>query len=336
LKISASIYSSGNGKSLEEIVRELDAYRVDYFHIDCNDEPAVFDDIERIRRISSTAIDLHLIAPEPEKYAALIEKTGVELVTYQYEALTGGSPLPRIPGVRAGLSVVSETDISVFRNYASQLSFILFMATTPGMSGGSFNKENFRKIRNFRSAHPDKKIHVDGGINAGLSFIMRNMGVYAAVVGSYLFKGDFIGSAMMKLRSDDISSQYLIRDFMLEADEIPVIRRDELSIMSVLKTIEDFKMGFTHVADHEGRLLGIISNADVRRGLLATGGDFSGINVASIINKNPACVFEDDTVTDLLAYVKNLSFPVLFLPVIDRERRITGTLKFNNLIKGES
>ena len=41
-------------------------------------------------------------------------------------------------------------------------------------------------------------------------------------------------------------------------------------------------------------------------------------------------------VSALLNFVKNLSFPVLFLLVVNRDKKIIGTIKFNNLIKGES
>jgi pentose-5-phosphate-3-epimerase len=66
LKISASIYS-GKDKELVSLVQELDAHRVNFFHIDCNDNPSVFDDIKKIRQHSNTPIYLHLITTEPEK-----------------------------------------------------------------------------------------------------------------------------------------------------------------------------------------------------------------------------------------------------------------------------
>jgi len=40
------------------------------------------------------------------------------------------------------------------------------MATIPGESGGKFDKSNFTKIREFSQQYPEKKIHVDGGVNA--------------------------------------------------------------------------------------------------------------------------------------------------------------------------
>jgi ribulose-phosphate 3-epimerase len=335
MKISASIYSSKD-KELPSLVQELDAYKVDFFHIDSIDNPDVFDDISIIRGISKTQIDLHLITPSPERYFDLIRQHNIENVTFQYETLSNGIQLPDGLNSNIGLAITSETPVEVFDKYASSCSFILFMTTTPGLSGGEFNKENFKKIRLFRALYPDKKIHVDGGINAELSFILRNMGVYASVIGSYLFKDSFIGSAMLNLKSDNIKSHFMISDFMLEQDEIPVLRYENLTFENVLLAIENYKMGFTNIADKDNKLIGIISNADIRKGLIRNLNDLNNINIDDIINRTPAFVYDSNTVSDVLAYIKSLQFPVLFLPVVDKDHKITGTIKFNNLIKGES
>jgi len=335
MKFSASIYSS-SGKDLPALIRELDAYKIDYFHIDCNDDPRVFEDISLIKSISCTPVDLHLISSEPEKYLGAIRDLGIEKVTLQYENLKYKPIFQEFKNTDLGLAIVSETDVDVFEEFKDDFSFILFMATTPGKSGGSFNRNNFRKIRKFRSLYPGKKIHVDGGINEELSFILRNMGVYAVVTGSYLFHNQFIGSALLKLKSDDIKSHYTVGDFMMEKDEIPILIKGEYDFLQALQIIEDYRMGFTHIVDKNGVLEGIISNADIRRSLLR---NFSGDltkRIELIINRNPAIVCETDTISEMLNYIKNLLFPVLFLPVVDNKGRLTGTVKFNNLIKGES
>ncbi|MBI3440250.1 MAG: sensor histidine kinase N-terminal domain-containing protein, partial [Proteobacteria bacterium] len=54
---------------------------------------------------------------------------------------------PAMEGSGLGLAIVSETEIEVFEKYKELFDFILFMTTTPGKSGGTFNKENFKKIR---------------------------------------------------------------------------------------------------------------------------------------------------------------------------------------------
>lgn len=334
MKISASIYSAQNIE-LSALLRELDAYKSDFFHIDCNDNPSVFNDIRKIRELSNTPIDLHLITQNPENYFDLIRKSGVASVTFQYETLNNPIEIPADLNCDCGIAIVTETDISVFDFYAEKVNHILFMATTPGLSGQPFQKKNFRKIRAFRSKYPEKHIHVDGGINADLSFILRNMGVYLSVVGSYLLRQEFIGSAMMKLRSDAEGSEFKIEDFMLDQDEIPVLKASEFEMMSMLKTVEKFGMGFVNIVDEEGVLLGIISNADIRRALIRKLDAPQNITLNEIMNSKPAIVKSSDSVSDMMHYTKSLSFPVLFLPVVNENGFLCGTLKFNNLIRGE-
>ncbi|MGD9390879.1 MAG: hypothetical protein PVG18_10465, partial [Thioalkalispiraceae bacterium] len=165
MKISASVYSSKQD-SLQEIIRDLDAHHADLFHIDCNDNPAVFEDIARIRELSHTPIDLHIISPRPSRYFSDIAAQNVDYVTFQYENLEEKLDIPDSVTSRLGLAITSETDISVFDQYSEKFDFILLMATTPGKSGGEFNKQTFKKIREFRQRYPNKRIHVDGGVNA--------------------------------------------------------------------------------------------------------------------------------------------------------------------------
>jgi CBS domain-containing protein len=260
----------------------------------------------------------------------------VEYVTLQYENLNEKPALLGQPGIHFGLALTNNTPVTVFGDYAEHCSFVLFMTTTPGQSGGVFDSNTFRRIRQFRALFPGKKIHVDGGINAEVSFILRNMGIYTSVIGSYLFKGEFIGSAMMKLRSADVHSHYRVKDFMLQIDEIPVSPSEGADFKRILQSIEDYRMGFTMLASKEGKLEGIVSNADVRKGLLKNIQHLECLDIDSMINRNPVFVYDDMEVSDLLNTVKNLTFPVLFVPVVDRAKKIVGTIKFNNLIKGES
>lgn len=335
MKISASIYSNKE-KDLKSLIRELDAHRVNYFHIDCNDNPLVFNDIAEIRKISTTPIDLHLITPSPEKYFSLIESHQIENVTFQYELVNRYFDVPAEIKSNLGLSIVSDTSVEVFDAFKERFSFVLFMATTPGESGGKFNKQNFRKINEFRNSYPGKKIYVDGGIDEELSFVLRNMGVSVVVIGSFLFKNNFIGSALLQLKSDEIASHYRVNDFMLDMEETPVLCSGKFNFYDVLKSIEDYKLGFTTVVDEKGVMQGIITNADVRKSLLRNYASIASIDVQDMINRNPAFVYDYETVTEMLSVIKTLDFPVLFMPVVNKDKKIVGTVKFNNLIKGES
>ncbi len=334
MKISASIYSSKE-KSLSELVKELDEFHVDYFHVDCNDDLKVFEDIKTIRKQSKTPIDLHIISSASEKFFQKIIENEIELVTFQYENLKNEIIIPQEIKSQLGLAIVSETEIEVFEKYKDRFAFILFMTTTPGKSGGTFNKENFKKIREFHQKYPEKKIHVDGGVTADVSFVLRNMGVYSVVSGSYLVNSSVIGSAMHNLRSQYyVPSGMHVRDVMMSKDELPIIEENS-SFAHVLNTIDEFALGFTTVVDDSGKFSGIISNADVRKGLIRKINDLNSIEVKDIINKNPIRVYDDFTITEMIEFIKNTKQNILYLPVVDRKNNLTGAITFTNLIKGE-
>lgn len=334
MKISASIYSTP--RDLEQVVRDLDAHRIDFFHVDCNDDPKVFDDIERIRQWSKTPIDLHIISKTPGNYFPLLEKTPVEFVTFQYEDLPGKLEIPASITGRLGLAITAVSDIDVFEPYKDRFDFMLMMATIPGKSGGEFNKEIFRKIRMFKKRYPEKRVHVDGGVNGEVSFILRNMGVYASVSGSYLFKADTLGLALLNLKTHENESHFLVKDFMLGLDEVPLLKPGNRNFENVLRKIEEYAMGFTILADNDGKLEGIISNADVRKGLLKNIGKLDAIAGNEITNRTPVTVNENASVVELLRLIKSKKFPVSYLPVVDNENRVTGALTFFNLVKGEA
>ena len=234
MKISASVYSS-KSQSLPEIIKDLDVHGADLFHIDCNDDLSVFDDIAEIKQLSKTPVDLHIISSEPEKFFTKIEDLNVNYVTFQFENLKDELIIPDNISAKLGLAITSNTDISVFEHYAEKFDFILFMTTTPGQSGGVFDKSNFRRIRQFRQQFPDKKIHVDGGVNGEVSFILRIMCVYASVSGSYLMTSESMGAAMLNLKTHEVDSHFQVKDFMREADELPLLKLKYRKVIAILK-----------------------------------------------------------------------------------------------------
>ena len=334
MKISASVYSS-KSQSLPEIINDLDVHGADFFHIDCNDDLSVFDDIAEIKQLSKTPVDLHIISSEPEKYFAKAAELNVDYVTFQYENLKEKLTVPNSITAKLGLAITSDTDISVFEPYADKFDFILFMTTTPGQSGGEFDKSNFKKIRQFRQEFPGKNIHVDGGVNGEVSFILRNMGVYSSVSGSYLMTSESMGAAMLNLKTHEVDSHFQVKDFMRTAEELPLLKLKDRSVMGILQSIEDYDVGFTILIDENGKLDGIVTNADVRKGLLKHTDNLNNVSVADITNTVPVKANENFSVKELLSFIKQQSFAISYLPVVDDTNKVTGAVTFFNLIKGE-
>ncbi|MFT5581356.1 MAG: ribulose-phosphate 3-epimerase [Psychromonas sp.] len=333
MKISASIYSDKN-RPLKEVIVDLIDHKVDLLHVDCNDELNVFEDIKEIRKITNIPIDLHIITETPEKYYDLLRENPVEYVTFQYEQLPKATKIPKDIKGKIGLAVITPTDVSVFEEYRD-FDFMLIMATIPGQSGGVFDAHNFGKIRKFRNQFPGKGIHVDGGVNGEVSFILRNLGVHSSVSGSYLFNAPSIGHALMDLTKRELESHFEIKDFMCPLAESPYVFEKNLENKNVLEAIERGNLGFTLVINENKELRGLISNADVRKGLLANLADFNAMDPHSLVNRDPVHVFEDMTVEEMMTIIKKCKFQISYLPVINNNKQAVGIVTFVNLIKGE-
>ncbi len=321
---------------MDQLVEELDRCHIDYFHIDCNDDASVFDDIKEIKGISNTPIDLHIISDTPEKYFDLISEVKPDLVTFQYENLKGVVSFPRVAGVKYGLSIISDTPVDVFGDYKDQCDFILIMTTTPGQSGGQFRKDNFKRIRKFRNQFPGKGIHVDGGVNDETGFILRLLGVHSVVSGSFLVNHESLGEALLHLRSSVIHSDFQVKDFMIDEEDAPILTEGDFQVKSVIKKIDEGNLGFAVIKSTDGKLAGISSNADVRKGLLKNLEDLNNITLADIINKEPVSVNEDATISELLSLIQSKNFLISYLPVVNKENELLGALSFINLIRSES
>lgn len=333
MKISASIYSDKQ-RDLKSTITDLNLHQVDLVHVDCNDEIAVFDDIRFIQKETNLPIDLHIISSNPERFNKELLKTQPDYVTFQYEALTKKLELPDDLTSKVGLAITTDTPISVFEEYA-HFDFILIMATIPGQSGGKFDSANFMKINEFRKKYPQKSIHVDGGVNGEVSFILRSMGVSTAVSGSYLFSGPSVGNALMNLTKRAIHSDYRVCDFMVPLADLHLIRTDNLSVKSILTAVENSNVGFALVLGENNELVGLVSSADIRKAWLNNLDNIGQISPEKLINRNPITIHEYANVVELLAMIKQTAFPIAYLPVVNKDGQALGIITFANLIKGE-
>ena len=336
MKISASIYSNKK-RSLKDLIKELDSVKIDMFHIDFNDKKIeiekVENDIIEIRKISKTPIDLHIISEKPSKYNSFIIRNKIEYVTYQEENIKETLSLCDSPSTTFGLAVTSDTSIEKFEDYKNHCEFILLMTTTPGESGGTFNKINFKKIRDFKKKYPSKKVHIDGGVNDEIALILRIHGVKSVVSGSYLVNGD-IAKSLLELKSSVSDSDMPVSEFMLIKEELPIIKENE-KIEKALEKIEAYDLGFVYVENENNNFTGVVSMADIRKSLIKSLDDFKNLRVIDIENSEPIIINKDDSINKMLKIIQSHDFLISFVPVISN-KELVGSVTFFNLIRSES
>ena len=177
-------------------------------------------------------------------------------------------------------------------------------------------------------------MHVDGGVNDEVAFVLRSLGVSCAVSGSYLTGTDIVGHALLKLKTGIKEVHYKVSDFMYRINEIPVLHQDQLSLRSVLEKIEYYKMGFVFIVTEKEKLYGIVTDGDVRRLLLNNLDKLEELKAVPFVNQNPLVVNGSDSISTMFEIINSHKRPILFFPVIDDKEKLIGAVSFNNLVKG--
>jgi ribulose-phosphate 3-epimerase len=150
--------------------------------------------LNRIKKISSQFFDCHLMINKPEKYYLDYIKAGADLITFHYEATNDCQALIKAikaKGVKVGISIKPETNVSVLESFLQDLDLILIMSVEPGKGGQKFLEGSLKKIEYLndkRTCNGYKYlIEVDGGINFDTAKLVKAVGNDVIVVGSFIF-----------------------------------------------------------------------------------------------------------------------------------------------------
>ena len=122
---------------------------------------------------------------------------------------------------------------------------------------------------------------------------------------------------------------------MLSKEECPILN-DTSNFIDVLNKIEEYKFGFVFIEDSKGKFLGLISMADIRKGLINNYENNKEIKINNIINNSPITINENDNINKMLNSTQNHEFLISFIPVINNENELAGSVTFFNLINSES
>lgn len=334
MKLSASLYSSKQS-SLLDAAKELEAYGVDFWHIDSIENFSVFEDISALAGVSGTPIDLHIIAKQPLDYYPYLEAENIKRISFQIEELGAEFSFPKIKNKQIGLAVQIHHPslFETVNRYIDQVDFVLLMMTTPGVSGGKFEQSHFNTIRQLVRQFPNIEWCVDGGVNHEIAYILRLMGVQTVVIGSYLLNHANMAQAIMQIRSHHVRSEYHVLDFCIPREHLPIVSSDA-DVKTMLTTMHTYQLGIVFCIDGNGSFIGIISNADVRRILID--GNFSyDLAISSFLNTQPKFISDQSSTSDMIEYISKISFPILVLPVLSADRKLRGAVSFHKLLKEE-
>lgn len=211
MKISVSYLSSIFDK--KSTIRLIDNSNADMIHVDLMDgmfvpkknfyPEEVIGDLKGIKK----PLDIHLMVYSPEKYIKDLSALKPEYITFHLESKTDINKtikLIKSYGIKAGISIKPNTDISYLEPYFKDIDLILVMSVEPGAGGQRFIFDMLEKIEDLNDLKYNKgykfMISVDGGINEYTAIKCRDSGANIIVSGSYVCRHENYNERINLLR----------------------------------------------------------------------------------------------------------------------------------------
>ena len=123
-----------------------------------------------------------------------------------------------------------------------------------------------------------------------------------------------------------------VGNIMHKGDENPLVSVDT-TVQEALFVITDKGLGAVSVVDEEGKMLGVLTDGDIRRGL-SKGVDFLQRSVADLMTKAPKYITADKLAAQALHLMEsNQPKPITVLPVLDENKVVIGLLHMTDLVR---
>ena len=121
-----------------------------------------------------------------------------------------------------------------------------------------------------------------------------------------------------------------VEDLMKKGEEIPLVREDT-AMKDALFEITSKRLGVTGVVDAEGRLVGAITDGDLRRGLEKKG-DIFRFKAAELMTRSPKTVPAEMLAAEAVAVMEQ--FPITALFILDQQsQKPAGVIHLHDIIK---
>ena len=123
-----------------------------------------------------------------------------------------------------------------------------------------------------------------------------------------------------------------VGNIMHKGNENPLVSADT-TVQEALFVITDKGLGAVSVVDADGKMLGVLTDGDIRRGL-SKGVDFLQRSVADLMTKAPKYITADKLAAQALHLMEsNQPKPITVLPVVDENMVVIGLLHMTDLVR---
>jgi len=159
-----------------------------------------------------------------------------------------------------------------------------------------------------------------------------------------LAMGDALAMALLDvrgLRAEDYAalhprgalgwqSLFRVRDLMHVGDAVPMVT-ETATMKEAIEEMSAKRLGMTTVVDGEGRLVGVITDGDLRRHQLAHG-SLLDRRTGDCMTADPKCINADDLATRALALMEGV---MTSLVIVDEHSRPAGVIHIHDILRAK-
>jgi arabinose-5-phosphate isomerase len=121
-----------------------------------------------------------------------------------------------------------------------------------------------------------------------------------------------------------------VRDLMHDSPDIS----PDAGWIDVVKAISKFALGAVSVIGADGKLIGIVTDGDLRRTIERSGANGLGLLTAhQMMTAEPITVSPDSLAFDALQLMENRSSQISVLPVVDESGNSVGLLRLHDIVR---
>jgi len=121
-----------------------------------------------------------------------------------------------------------------------------------------------------------------------------------------------------------------VRDLMHTGDRLPTVSLDTPMSKAVIE-MSSKRLGHAIVLDNKGRISGVMTDGDVRRGLEKWGGKLFDLTAEKVMTKNPKTISSEELAAKALAVMEGGSITALI--VSDEEGIPAGIIHLHDILK---
>ena len=303
---------------------------------------AVLEQVERIDEHFKAAVEMIMACPGRTVITGM-GKSGIIGRKMAATLASTGTPsfyLHPAEGIHGDLGMVTEGDVVIALSNSGETGEVLHILP-------SLRRIGAKLIAMVGNPNSTLAKNSDIVLNVGVTREARPLGLApTSSTTAALAYGDALALALLSKRKFT-ASQFAVfhpggslgrkllltvEDIMHSGTENPLVKAD-ISVQDALFVITDKGLGAVSVVDNDNKMLGVLTDGDIRRGL-SKGVDFLKRPVTELMTASPKTITKEKLAAQALHIMEsNRPKPITVLPVVDAEKHVIGLLHMTDLVR---